>query len=260
MVSKSWTQLKRLNTYASLNPFILSILHKSIVSWSKRHKSCLLWSLLWVTCLWGFHTYETSLFFFPLICLKSISLFLQNFHLFIFGCAASSLLCGLFSSCSEQELLSSCSVWASHCGVFSCCRAWALGGVGFSSCSTWTQFLHSMWGSSGTRDRTSVPSIVRKILNHRTISEVIISLTKPVKELRGKKGKVFLPYQSLCFHLDKGNYIWYSKAWVQMCCNAHLWVSQLSGLSEPAHDTSVRNYRWEIRLPECEVYSSGLGQ
>ena len=50
-----------------------------------------------------------------------------------FGCAVSSLLCGLFSSCGEQGLLSSCRVWASHCSDFSCCRARALGCVDFSS-------------------------------------------------------------------------------------------------------------------------------
>ena len=138
-------------------------------------------------------------FFLPLICLKSISLFLQNFYLFIFGCAGSSLLCGLFSSCSEQELLSSCSVWASHCGVFSCCRAWALGGVGFSSCSTWTQFLHSMWGSPGTRDRTSVPSIVRQILNHRTTSEIIISLLNQSKNWEGRREKFSSPTNHSAF-------------------------------------------------------------
>jgi len=32
-----------------------------------------------------------------------------------------------FSSSSEWWLLSSCSVWASHCGGLSCCRALALG-------------------------------------------------------------------------------------------------------------------------------------
>ena len=32
-----------------------------------------------------------------------------------------------FSSCGEQELFSSCNVWASNCGGFSCCRAQALG-------------------------------------------------------------------------------------------------------------------------------------
>ena len=35
-------------------------------------------------------------------------------YVLIFGCAGSSSLCWLFSSCSEQELVSSCSVWASH--------------------------------------------------------------------------------------------------------------------------------------------------
>ena len=41
----------------------------------------------------------------------------------IFGCAGFLLLLGLFSSCSEPGLPSSC-------GGFSCCRAWTLGRVG----------------------------------------------------------------------------------------------------------------------------------
>ena len=53
--------------------------------------------------------------------------FLKNLYLFIFGCAGSSLLHGLFSSCGEQELVSICSVWVFYCGDFSCCRALALG-------------------------------------------------------------------------------------------------------------------------------------
>ena len=45
---------------------------------------------------------------------------------FFCGCAGSSLLCaGFLSSYSEWALLSSCALWASHCG-FSCCRAQAL--------------------------------------------------------------------------------------------------------------------------------------
>ena len=40
--------------------------------------------------------------------------------LFIFGCAGSSLLRGLFSSCGEEGLLSSCGVRASRCSGFSC--------------------------------------------------------------------------------------------------------------------------------------------
>ena len=45
---------------------------------------------------------------------------------FFCGCAGSSLLCaGFLSFYSEWALLSSCALWASHCG-FSCCRAQAL--------------------------------------------------------------------------------------------------------------------------------------
>ena len=50
--------------------------------------------------------------------------------MFIFGCAESSLLHGLVSSCGEQGLRSSCSVRASHRADVSCCRALALGNTG----------------------------------------------------------------------------------------------------------------------------------
>ena len=63
--------------------------------------------------------------------------YLKNAHvlfIFIFGCAGSLLLCGLFSSFREQGLVFSCGVWASHCGGFSC-GLWALGHEGFSSYS-----------------------------------------------------------------------------------------------------------------------------
>ena len=46
------------------------------------------------------------------------------------GRAGSSLLHGLFSTCSKQELVSSCGARASDCGRFSSCRAPALGHVG----------------------------------------------------------------------------------------------------------------------------------
>ena len=50
---------------------------------------------------------------------------------FIYLCifmAALGLCCctQVFSSCSEPELLSSCSTQAPHCSDFSCCGAWAL--------------------------------------------------------------------------------------------------------------------------------------
>ena len=61
----------------------------------------------------------------------------------IFGCAESSLLHRLSSSCGEQGLLSSCGAWVSHCGGFSCCGAQTLGALasvaaacGLSSCGS----------------------------------------------------------------------------------------------------------------------------
>ena len=60
-------------------------------------------------------------------------LFLHNcFYLFI-GCAESSLLRGLFSSCGGR---------ASHCGGFSCCWALALGHACFSS---WRVRAQQLW-------------------------------------------------------------------------------------------------------------------
>ena len=69
-----------------------------------------------------------------------MSRFLINY----FGCAGSLLQCGLFSSCGDQGLLSSCSALASHCGSFSCCGAQTLE-HGLSSCGAWAQLPHGMW-------------------------------------------------------------------------------------------------------------------
>ena len=44
--------------------------------------------------------------------------FFSFIYLFIFACAVSSLMCGLFSSWGEQGPLSSCSVQAAYCGGF----------------------------------------------------------------------------------------------------------------------------------------------
>ena len=41
----------------------------------------------------------------------SVYIYIYIIYVFIFGCAESSLLRRLFSSCSESGLLSSCSVW-----------------------------------------------------------------------------------------------------------------------------------------------------
>ena len=108
---------------------------------------------------------------------KSAS-FKKRIILFIFGCAGSSLLLGVFSCCDEQGLLSSCSAGASHCGGFSCCRVQALGHMGFSrlqflasraqvQCSWYTGFVAPQhMESSLTRDWTLVSCFGRQILNH----------------------------------------------------------------------------------------------
>ena len=72
-------------------------------------------------------------------------------NLFIFGYTGSSLLCGLFSSCSEQGLLSSCNVSAFHFDGLCCCGAQPLGCTGFSSCSS--QALEYRLNSCGTQDQ-----------------------------------------------------------------------------------------------------------
>ena len=72
-----------------------------------------------------------------LLCFFKHYYFFNNLiYLFYFGCARSSLLGGLFSSCSDQGLLSSCCVWTSHCSDFSCFGTQALGQAGFSSCGS----------------------------------------------------------------------------------------------------------------------------
>ena len=65
--------------------------------------------------------------------IENFILHLENIYL---GCCGSSLLRGLFSSCSEQGPLSGRSVQASHCSGFSCCKARALGHMGISSCNS----------------------------------------------------------------------------------------------------------------------------
>ena len=81
--------------------------------------------------------------------IESQQYFFLNFDLFTFGCTGSSLLCGLFSSCREQGLFSSCGTCNSDCSDFSCCRALALVHAGFSSCRSGT--LQHRHNSCGTR-------------------------------------------------------------------------------------------------------------
>ena len=127
--------------------------------------------------------------------------FCKNFFgmytlLYLFGCARSSLVQRVFSSCGEWGVLSTCSAQSSHCGDVSCFRAQALGTwasvtvgyrlsccnflalwhPGFSNCSSQAPELEDFhwWHmglvaprhvkSSQTRDQTHVPCISKRIL------------------------------------------------------------------------------------------------
>ena len=118
-------------------------------------------------------------------CISQWVFFLIFKNLLIFGCAGSSLLLGLFFSCGEWGLLSSCCMPASLCSGFSFCGAQAQGCMGFCSCSTWAQYLwflnsraqaQESWritlaalshvASSRIRDRTHVSYIGTQMLYH----------------------------------------------------------------------------------------------
>ena len=67
------------------------------------------------------------------------SLFFNSFMcIFVFGCAGSSLLCGLLFSCGEQAS------WRG--GFSSCTRASVVEARGLSNCGAQTQLLHGKWG------------------------------------------------------------------------------------------------------------------
>ena len=74
--------------------------------------------------------------------------FKNNFiYLFIFGCAGTLLLQGLFSSCGQWGLLFSCKAQALGHMFFSNWGSWALGHR-LSNCGTQAYLLCSMWDLS----------------------------------------------------------------------------------------------------------------
>ena len=80
--------------------------------------------------------------------------------IYLFGCAGSSLLCGLFSSCGSR---------APYCSGLSCCGAWALGRVGSVAAAPGLESTGSVVvacaycsvhvGSSWTRHQTMSPAL-----------------------------------------------------------------------------------------------------
>ena len=100
-------------------------------------------------------------------------------YLFVLDCAGSFLPQGLSPSCGEHRLLSSCGVWASHCGGMWChaeyasSRALRLQQWGVVSSRAQVQRLWCTGlaavghvGYSWTRDRTHVSCIGWQILYH----------------------------------------------------------------------------------------------
>ena len=67
---------------------------------------------------------------------------------------------GLFSSCTEPGLLSSCRVWASHRSGFSSFGPQALGSARFSSGGTWAQWVR-LPGSSESESHSVMPDSLR---------------------------------------------------------------------------------------------------
>ena len=104
---------------------------------------------------------------------------------FGFGCAGSSSLCRLFSSCRGQRLLSRFGAQACHCGGFSCGEDGLLGvwasvvaarrlsscssqGLEhkLNSCGTGAYLLHGMWDLPGPGIELVFPALARWILYH----------------------------------------------------------------------------------------------
>ena len=119
----------------------------------------------------------------PLCSSRSNFNFKLRIYLF-FCCAGSSLLCGLFSGCSEWARLSVCGVgsllrwpplWGSgsrHMGVSSCGPP----GSSAQGQQSWGTGLVAPWrvGSSWIRDRTCISCIGRWILYHCATREALM--------------------------------------------------------------------------------------
>ena len=109
-----------------------------------------------------------------------VSFFKRQLYVFFliknFFLAALSLCCCLwaFFSCSKRGLLSSCSVWASHCDGFSCCRAQALEHSGFSSCGVGrsvvvAHMLCGMWDPPRPWNKSMSPALAGIFLTTRPL-------------------------------------------------------------------------------------------
>ena len=112
-----------------------------------------------------------------------------------FGCVKSSLLHTCFLYLWQVGATLRCGTRVSHCSGFSCCGAQALGtwasvvvarGLQSAGSVVVAHGLSCSEATSQTRDRTCVPCIGRRILNHYATGEVpLISLCLHGRESRG---------------------------------------------------------------------------
>ena len=169
--------------------------------------------------------------------------------LFIFGCAGSLLLCGLFSSCSLR---------AAHCSGLSCCGAQALWSSGFSSCDAWAQKLQLLdsrtqaqqlctglvtpWhvGTSQPRDQSHVSCIGRWIFSFLPLSH------------KGNPA-IFICYAALGLSCGMQNFqLRYTRSSSYSMWDLELWHGKLlvaaCGIQFPHQGWSPGPVHWEHRV------------
>ena len=94
--------------------------------------------------------------------------------LFIYGCAGSPLLRGLFSSCGEQGLLSSCRAQASHCSacVLSCFSSVPL----FATLWTQPTRLLCPWDFPGMNTGIGYHALLQRIFQTQGLNSHLLHL------------------------------------------------------------------------------------
>ena len=105
----------------------------------------------------------------------------NNFlHLFYFWLCRVFVAAQAFSSCSKQELLSSCGTCTSHRGGFSCCRGRALGLGGFRSCGTRDELLSAMRDLPGSEMEPLSPALAGRFFTPGSPGEAPQATSMPV--------------------------------------------------------------------------------
>ena len=127
--------------------------------------------------------------------------------------------------CGCMWAFSSCGVRASYCSGFSGYGARALGRTGFSSCSSRGLHAPRHVESSRTRDRTCVPCIDRRILNHWTILGFLVNIQR-----RPVESNWWVGVDSLCLWPLR---ILYFHASPQACFNRHVKILVVFSLATP---------------------------